>query len=422
MCKSNADGGKRCKAHIIERQVALDQEMQKKVIASMGDEEREKTETLMAGYHSQIGEGKLISNEEDRQAKINSLNHPSVVSAKNKAIKLAEQWDEEEAVINKMSAPTMTDKVAFASQFNDEYKELQTRIMGAFINMKNAKDPVERKKFEQEAIKLEQKARDIAYRIPALSKKKCDEMAQNTTTAKQVKESIQNYNKEQKEALSYYQNSLLLNKSSEYKNATSSYINTRDGRELLRKVAENRLQSKLSAYSSDRKKLEEHVQLLEKSRASEDEIKNAKSNLYSVMNNYENLERAYEYTNKHNFLQKCIDENKDIQNDMKLPSILGGSHERTTRDTMVLTAQNFSKVSREYEAKNWWKYTDATSPKMKNAWVARDLYKTQGITSVEAIKNDPKLQHTMVRDAHKYGDRIHGSIKAGTDWLANKYD
>lgn len=171
MCKSNADGGKRCKAHIIERQVALDQEMQKKVIASMGDEEREKTETLMAGYHSQIGEGKLISNEEDRQAKINSLNHPSVVSAKNKAIKLAEQWDEEEAVINKMSAPTMTDKVAFASQFNDEYKELQTRIMGAFINMKNAKDPVERKKFEQEAIKLEQKARDIAYRIPALSKK-----------------------------------------------------------------------------------------------------------------------------------------------------------------------------------------------------------------------------------------------------------
>lgn len=395
MCKSNAEGGKRCDSHNAEASVALTSEIQNKVLSSMKEVDREFLEATVDAYDGMVQmardtdlpDSELAITEDDNDS-VNAKvwNNPSWVTASNKMYDANEKYVDYANAVEGMKEPNTYARKAYLEEFDSEYAKASADL-NTLEDKTYGRNPT-----IAEATKLD-KLRTLRaeklFQLEQPSDEQLKKLSENNPY-KEEREKTRKKSFEVEEKLkTHYRKEQVYNNNETYCEAYNAYMSTPEGKKVSAKLAESRVHESISNKAMEGTSY--RIRAYEK-RGKNTEATLARKNLDAR----QELSKSYEYSNKYSHVKKLVDGSKDISKTMTLPS------KGNSQSVMVQTSSQFEKTM--HRANEAWghKYENET-PEKRRQLIAGELFSRKGVTSVREISSNPVIRGSMdnLDEAHR---------------------
>lgn len=399
MCKSNAEGGKRCDSHNAEASVKLTAEIQNKVLSSMQEHERENLEALVDGYDTMVelskqtdfsNEKGSITTTDNDEVNERVYNNPSWGTAQTKMSDANDKYIDYYYAVEMIKNPTDDSKRAYLTEFDPEYAKasedldkLEDKIYGRYPTISEA----------TKLDKLRTLRAEKVFHFKTPSPEEIQALSESNPYAEEREKTRKKFFEVESKLKEHYRKDQVYNNSDAYREAYNAYMDTPEGKKISTKLAESRVHESISSKAMDGTGY--RIRAYEK-RGKEAEANLAKKNLLAR----QEVSKSYEYSNKYSHVKKLVNESKDVSKTMTLPS------KGNSQSVTVQTSSQFEKTM--HRANEAWghKYENET-PEKRRQLVAGELFSRKGVTSVQEISSNP-----VIRGSMDNLDEAHSEVRA----------
>lgn len=410
MCRSNADGGKRCDGENAKRKTLTEQKIQNKVLETMHPEDREHLEFTINNYEKLVAMAgsDTVSIDEGYEDAVEAKlfrNH-EWNTAQEKYHDAANDYETYELAVQGMEYPDTYDKEVYLKQTNSDFAKIHAQYEGlADKNYTGGLSDSDQAKMDS----LKMKKHEIISGTQPLPKAEIDKLIKNNPHRSSFKKADKKYQETNTRLKNHYRREQVFNDNEYYQETYDKFSKTNAGKKLTRELAEIETHESISKRALDGGSIKVNVY---RKRGNEVEAKNAEKNL-AVRHQVSN---AYEYNNKYSHInQQITNGSKNIDKNMELP--MGA------KDSMVQvqTNEQFAKTMTRAESAYGAKYADDT-PEVRRSKVANELFARRKVTSVREIASNPELKKFFDGADEKHREFRNKVVDRQARIVANRYE